>query len=150
MDDVQFHLLHRDEMPPEASAEIDCRMLPDRPAEEFIADVRELLEGTGVEAEVIMAFTPAVSPTTNEFYRAIEAVIAEQYAGTRITPSVSTDITDSHFVRDAGIDSYGVDPSFTPEAEWSRIDGNDGRISVEAFRQGVRDMQAIIITVVYD
>ncbi len=40
--------------------------------------------------------------------------------------------------------------AFTPEAEWSRIHGNDERISVAAFRQGVRDMQAIINTVVLD
>ncbi len=137
-------------VPPEATAEIDCRMLPDRPAEAFIEDVRKLVEGTGVEVEVIMAFTPAVSPTDNELYQAIEAVIAEQYANARVIPSVSTGFTDSHFMRDAGIDSYGFDPSITPEAEWSRIHGNDERISVAAFRQGVRDMQAIINTVVLD
>jgi len=137
-------------VPPEATAEIDCRMLPDRPAEALIEDIRSLLDGTGVEVEVIMAFTPAVSPTDNELYQAIEKVIAEQYAGARITPSVSTGFTDSHFTRDAGIDSYGFDPSITPEAEWSRIHGNDERISVAEFRQGLRDMQAIITTVVYD
>jgi acetylornithine deacetylase/succinyl-diaminopimelate desuccinylase-like protein len=137
-------------VPPEATAEIDCRMLPDRPAEALVADIEELLEGSGVKLEVIMAFTPAVSPTTNELYKAIEAVIAEQYAGARITPSVSTGFTDSHFTRDAGIDSYGFDPSITPEAEWSRIHGNDERISVAAFLQGVRDMRAIVTTVVYD
>lgn len=137
-------------VPPEATAEIDCRMLPDRRAEALIQDVLDLLEGTGVEVEVIMAFTPAVSPTDSELYKAIESVIAEQYAGARITPSVSTGFTDSHFTRDAGIDSYGFDPSITPEAEWSRIHGNDERISVASFRQGVRDMQAIVTTVVYD
>jgi acetylornithine deacetylase/succinyl-diaminopimelate desuccinylase-like protein len=137
-------------VPPEATAEIDCRMLPDRPAEALVDDVRNLLEGTGVEVEVIMAFTPAVSPTDSELYQAIEKVIAEHYAGARITPSVSTGFTDSHFTRDAGIDSYGFNPSITPEAEWSRIHGNDERISVAAFRQGLKDMQAIITTVVYD
>jgi acetylornithine deacetylase/succinyl-diaminopimelate desuccinylase-like protein len=137
-------------VPPEATAEIDCRMLPDRSAEEFIQDVRDLVDGTGVDVEVIMAFTPAVSPMDSELYRAIESVIAEQYASARIIPSVSTGFTDSHFTRDAGIDSYGFDPAITPEAEWTRIHGNDERISVAAFRQGMRDMQAVINTVVLD
>lgn len=97
-----------------------------------------------------MAFTPAVSPTDNELYQAIEAIIAEQHGGARVTPSVSTGFTDSHFTRDAGIDSYGFDPVIIPEHEATRIHGNDERVSVEAFRRGVRDMHAIISTIVYD
>jgi acetylornithine deacetylase/succinyl-diaminopimelate desuccinylase-like protein len=137
-------------VPPEAWAEIDCRMLPDRPAEALVQDVRNLLDGTGVEVDVIMAFTPAVSPTDTELYQAIQAVIGEQYAGVTLSPSVSTGFTDSHFTRDAGIASYGFDPVIVTESEALRIHGNDERISVDAFQRGVRDMQAIINTVVYD
>lgn len=137
-------------VPPEAWAEIDCRMLPDRPAEAFIDEVRALLGGTGVEIEVIMAFTPAVSPTDNELYRAIEAVIAEHHAGARVTPAVMTGFTDSHFTRDAGIDSYGFTAAIVPEIEFARIHGNDERVSVDAFRRSVTDMHAVVTTVVYD
>ena len=137
-------------VPPEAWAEIDCRMLPDRPAEAFVQDVRDLLDGTGVEIEVLMAFTPAISPTDTELYGAIEAIVAEHYPGSRVVPAVSTGFTDSHFTRDAGIDSYGFDPLVTAEKEWDRIHGNDERISVENFKRGLRDMFAIISEVVYD
>ena len=137
-------------MPPEATAEIDCRTLPDRPSEAFIDDVRKLLDGTGVEVEVIMAFTPAESPTDNELYHAIEAIIGEHYAGAPATPSMMTGFTDSHFTRDAGIDSYGFRPAVMQEAEFARVHGNDERVSVEHFRQGVRDMHAIFSTVVYE
>ena len=105
-------------------------MLPDRPPEAFVDDVRALVEGTGVEVEVIMAFTPAASPTDNELYRAIEAVIAENHAGARVTPSMMTGFTDSHFTRDAGIDSYGFQPTVVPETEFARIHGNlDGQVA---------------------
>jgi len=137
-------------VPPEAWAEIDCRMLPDRPAEAFVQDLHDLLEGTGVEIEVLMAFTPAVSPTDTDLYGAIEAIVAEHYPGSRLVPAVSTGFTDSHFTRDAGIDSYGFDPLITAEKEWDRIHGNDERISVENFKRGLRDMFAIISEVVYD
>jgi acetylornithine deacetylase/succinyl-diaminopimelate desuccinylase-like protein len=137
-------------VPPEAWAEIDCRMLPDRPAEAFVQDVRDLLDGTGVELEVIMAFTPAVSPTDTELYGAIEAIVAEHYPGSRVFPAVATGFTDSHFTRDAGIDSYGFDPLVTAEKEWARIHGNDERVSVENFKRGLRDLFAIISEVVYD
>jgi len=137
-------------VPPEAWAEIDCRMLPDRTAEEFVDDVREVIAGTGVELEVIMAFTPAVSSTASVLYQAIEAVTAERHPGSRVMPSVATGFTDSHFTRDLGIASYGFDPIVVPEAEFSRIHGNDERVNVAAFRRGVGDFLAIISAVVYD
>jgi len=137
-------------VPPEAWAEIDCRILPDRPSEVFVAQLRDLLRDTGVEIEVIMAFTPAVSSTGTRLYRAIESVTAERHPGSRVIPSVSTGFTDSHFTRDLGIASYGFDPIVVAEAEFSRIHGNDERVNVAAFRRGVSDHRAIIESVVYD
>ncbi|MCI0517261.1 MAG: M20/M25/M40 family metallo-hydrolase [Woeseiaceae bacterium] len=137
-------------VPPSAWAEIDCRILPDRPSEVFVNELRELTRPTGVEIEVIMAFTPAVSATNTLLYRAIEEVTAERHPGSRVMQSVSTGFTDSHFTRDLGIASYGFDPTIVPEAEFARIHGNDERISVDAFRRGVSDHLAIISAVVID
>jgi acetylornithine deacetylase/succinyl-diaminopimelate desuccinylase-like protein len=137
-------------VPPEAWAEIDCRMLPDRLAEEFIDDVRALVAGTGVQVDVIMAFTPAVSSTSSELYRAIESVTAERHPGSRVMPAVATGFTDSHFTRDLGIASYGFDPIVVPGAEFARVHGNDERVNIDAFRQGVGDLLAIISSVVHD
>ena len=137
-------------VPPEAWAELDCRILPDRPSEIFVDEMREMIRETGVEIEVLMAFTPAVSPTDTVLYSAIEEVTAERHPGSRVMPSVASGFTDSHFTRDLGIPSYGFDPIVVPEAEFSRIHGNDERIHVEAFKRGVIDHLAIIATVVYD
>jgi len=137
-------------VPPEAWAEIDCRILPDRPSEVFVSELRELISGTGVDISVIMAFTPAVSDTNSRLYRAIEAVTSERHPGSRVLPVMSTGFTDSHFTRDLGIASYGFDPIVVQKSEWNRIHGNDERVSVEAFRRGVSDHHAIIRAVVYD
>ena len=137
-------------VPPEAWAEIDCRMLPDRPAKGFISGVQQLLEGSGVEVEVIMAFTPAVSSTGTALYRAIEEVTAERHPNSRVYPSIMTGFTDSHFTRDLGITSYGFDPIVIDRSEYSRIHGNDERVKVAAFKQGVGDLLAIISRVVHN
>ena len=137
-------------VPPQAWAEIDCRILPDRPADVFINELRDLLKDTGVEITVIMAFTPAVSSTDSVLYRAIEAVTAERHPGSRVMPTIETGFTDSHFTRDLGIISYGFDPIVVQEQEWPRIHGNDERVNVEAFRRGVSDHLAIVESVVYD
>lgn len=135
---------------PEAWAELDCRILPDKPSEQFIAELTELIAPAGVEVSVIMAFTPAVSSTTSRLFTAIERVTKELYPNSRVLPSVSTGFTDSHFTRDQGIVSYGFDPIISIEGEPSGVHGNDERINVDAFRQGIRDMQAIVRDVVYN
>lgn len=137
-------------VPPEAWAEIDCRILPDRPSAVFVDELRELIADTGVEIEVIMAFTPAVSPTDTPLYAAIEDVTSERYPDSHVMPSVASGFTDSHFTRDLGIPSYGFDPIIVSEDEYSRIHGNDERVEIAAFKRGVIDHLAIIGSVVYD
>jgi acetylornithine deacetylase/succinyl-diaminopimelate desuccinylase-like protein len=124
-----------------ALGEIDCRM---RPTGRGAHGASATCWTDQRQNRVLMAFTPAVSPTDTELYRAIEAIVAEHHPGSRVFPAVGAGFTDSHFTRDAGIDSYGFDPVVIPEKEWARIHGNDERISVEYFRRGLRDMFAVI------
>ena len=137
-------------VPPEAWAELDCRILPDRPSEIFVNELRELIRDTGVQVDVIMAFTPAVSSTESRLYRAIEEVTAERHPGSRVIPVMQTGFTDSHFTRDLGIVSYGFDPIILSPSEALRMHGNDERISVDAFKRAVSDHFGIISAVVYD
>jgi hypothetical protein len=64
--------------------------------------------------------------------------------------TLATGFTDSHFTRDLGIGSYGFDLAIVPENEYSRIHGDDERISVEAFEHGVSNHLATIGAMVYD
>ena len=137
-------------IPPEAWAEIDCRILPDRPAEEFIDAFNELVKDTGVEVEVIMAFTSAISPTDSVLFKAIEEVTSDLYPNSSVVPSVSTGFTDSHFTRDLGIASYGFNPLIAKGDEFSGVHGNDEKVNEQAFRQGILDLNQIISRVVYD
>ncbi|MDC0073038.1 M20/M25/M40 family metallo-hydrolase [Gammaproteobacteria bacterium] len=137
-------------IPPEAWAEIDCRILPDRPAEEFIETFNELVKDTGVKVEVIMAFTSAISPTDSDLFKAIEEVMSDLYPNSSVVPSVSTGFTDSHFTRDLGIASYGFNPLIGKGDEFSGVHGNDEKVNEAAFRQGVLDLKEIIQRVVND
>ena len=137
-------------IPPEAWAELDCRMLPDRPSEEFIRDVENLIAGTGVEIEVIMAFTPAISDTNSALFQSIVNVTREMHPGSRVLSSVSTGFTDSHFTRDMGIVSYGFNPIISKSGVPSGVHGNDEKVEIEAFRRSVIDLRAIIRDLVID
>ena len=137
-------------IPPTAWAELDCRILPDKPADQFIRELDELIGYTGVEIQKIMAFTPAISETNSRLYRAINSVTQELHPGSRVLPSVSTGFTDSHFTRDLGIISYGFNPIITNRGEHTGVHGNDEQVREEAFRRGVGDFYAVVRNVVID
>ena len=137
-------------IPPTAWAELDCRILPDKPADQFISELDDLIGYTGVEIQKIMAFTPAISETNSRLYRAIDSVTQELHPGSRVLPSVSTGFTDSHFTRDLGIISYGFNPIITNRGEHTGVHGNDEQVREEAFRRGVGDFYAVVRNVVID
>lgn len=131
-------------IPPEAWAELDCRILPDRLSQKFVADVKTLLEGTGVDVEVLMAFAPGISPIDTELFSTIRSVMMAKYPNAIVTPSVSTGFTDSHFFRDIGITSYGFMPAIFEMKDVGGVHGNDERINVDAFRTSVTDTIDIV------
>ena len=137
-------------IPPTAWAELDCRILPDKPADQFISELDDLIGYTGVEIQKIMAFPPAISETNSRLYRAIDSVTQELHPGSRVLPSVSTGFTDSHFTRDLGIISYGFNPIITNRGEHTGVHGNDEQVGEEAFRRGVGDFYAVVRNVVID
>ena len=129
-------------VPPEAWAEIDCRLLPDQDPKLFLAELGRVV-GAGIQIETIMGFTPAVSSANTELYSVLEAVCREHFPGAPVVPSVLGGFTDSHFLRDLGITAYGFIPVVIPIEDEGTIHGNNERISVENVRRGVTMMWEI-------
>jgi acetylornithine deacetylase/succinyl-diaminopimelate desuccinylase-like protein len=136
-------------VPPEVSAEIDCRLLPDQDPTEFVNELRSIANDPGIRIETLMAFTPAVSSTDSDLYRAIETVVERHYPGTRVIPSVSTHFADSHFFRDLGIISYGFDPTVVPAEIQGTMHGNDERVPAASIEKGVRHLLEILEILAY-
>ena len=129
-------------VPPEAWAEIDCRLLPDQDPKLFLAELGRVL-GDGIQVETILGFTPAVSSTDTELYRVLEAVCREHFPDAPVVPAVLGGFTDSHFLRDLGITAYGFVPLVIPFEDEGGLHGNNERISVENIRRGVTMMLEI-------
>jgi len=123
-------------VPPEASAELDCRLLPDQDPKAFLDELQRVL-GPEVTVEVLMGFTPAVSSADTELFRVIRDVTLEAFPGADFVPQVVGGFTDSHFFRDLGIVSYGYEATATPQMDWSGVHGNDERVTEENVRRGV-------------
>jgi acetylornithine deacetylase/succinyl-diaminopimelate desuccinylase-like protein len=131
-------------IPPEADAQIDCRLLPDQDPTAFVTELESVIAEPGIKIEKILGFSPAVSSTDNPLYRAIVEVTRRHFPGANIVPGVSTGFTDSHFFRDLGIASYGFAPFLIPAAEESGVHGNNERISVENIKRGTSMMLEMV------
>jgi acetylornithine deacetylase/succinyl-diaminopimelate desuccinylase-like protein len=131
-------------IPPQADAELDCRLLPDQDHPAFLAELAATVNDPEIRIEKILEFTPAVSSTDTPLYRAIVDVTRRHYPDANIVAAVSTGFTDSHFFRDLGIACYGYAPFLVPAAEESGVHGNNERISIENVKEGTAMMLEIL------
>jgi acetylornithine deacetylase/succinyl-diaminopimelate desuccinylase-like protein len=135
-------------IPPDAQAQVDCRLLPDEDRAAFLREFTAVINDPGIKVEQILGFTPAVSSRDNPLYRAVDAAIRRHYPSASVAPAVQTGFTDSHWFRDLGIASYGVQPFLIPEAESAGTHGNNERISIENIRTATAMMLEIVSAVV--
>lgn len=136
-------------VPPQATAEIDCRLLPDQNVDAFVAELRTVLGDADIEVERIMAFAPAMSSTDTELYSAIEATTRTHFPRAAVLPSMQSGFTDSHFFRARGIPSYGYSPFLVPPEDEAGVHGNEERVSVDNVRRGTRIMLEILRAMVH-
>jgi len=135
-------------VPTEASAQIDCRTLPDQEHDAFVDELVAVLNDPTIRIEKIMGFTAAVSPQDNTVYRTMVDVTRKHFPQASVIPLVQTGFTDSHFFRDLGIPSYGYDPFIIPVAQAGGLHGNNERMSEVNLRRGTAIMLEVVQKIV--
>ena len=136
-------------IPPEASAEIDCRLLPDRDPAEFLAALVRVIDDPAIEVTEIMRFRPSESTTDTALFRAIVAAAQRDFPRAVVLPSVVTAFTDSHYFRDHDIVAYGYSPFVVTPAESAGAHGNDERFRVAELKAGTLRMVDLLRRLVY-
>jgi acetylornithine deacetylase/succinyl-diaminopimelate desuccinylase-like protein len=135
-------------IPPEAVADIDCRMLAgDDPTE-----IREWVTRVVDDEHVQVQFArepkvPNLSPPDTEMYKALAGTLARRAPGVVVAPEILVAFTDSWVFRRMGLQAYGWSPFILDEGEWRRVHGNDERISVENLREGARAYTELLLAV---
>jgi len=130
----------RNVIPPEATADIDCRMLRGDDPDEIVSWVRAVIADERVEVSLINAppKIPNSSPPDTELYKALGEALRRRAPGVVVAPDILVGFTDNWVFRNCGLHGYGFSPFILGEDEWRRIHGNDERISLENVREGVR------------
>jgi acetylornithine deacetylase/succinyl-diaminopimelate desuccinylase-like protein len=129
----------RNVIPPEAVAEIDCRMLAGDDPEEIVAWVTSVVADEQVTVEVVAPpKVPNMSPPDTELYKALATTLQRRAPAAVVAPRILTGFTDNWVFRGAGLQAYGFSPILVGDDDGRRVHGNDERITLENVRQGSR------------
>ena len=130
----------RNVIPPEAVADIDCRMLRGDDPEEIVSWVRGVLGDERVEVSLSNPppKIPNSSPPDTPLYKALGQALARRAPGVVVAPDILVGFTDNWVFRNCGLHGYGFSPFILGDDEWRRVHGNDERISLENLTEGVR------------
>ena len=129
----------RNVIPPEAVADIDCRMLRGDDPDEIMGWVRAVIADDRVEVSASAPpKVPNASPPDTELYKALGEALRRRAPGVVVAPDILVGFTDNWVFRNCGLHGYGFSPFILSEEEWRGVHGNDERISLENLQEGVR------------
>ena len=105
-------------IPSEARATLDVRMTPSENPERFLEQLKKVISDPAVEA-VFNGWPPTLtgkprnggeSPIGSEAFKVVEAAMTTHYKTTTL-PTMSTGATDMAFLREKGMQCYGIGPA---------------------------------------
>jgi acetylornithine deacetylase/succinyl-diaminopimelate desuccinylase-like protein len=134
-------------LPQTASANVNCRMAPTSNADAVRATIARVIGDTGIA----ITYTTAQRPSFPKSVPAIEpAVLAAATDITRamwgeipVIPTMSTGATDGHYLRAAGIPTYGVSGIFSTPGE-TNAHGRDEKLRVKSFYDGLDFLDRLV------
>lgn len=125
-------------IPSQASASLDCRLLPHQKAGEFIAELKRVLDDDNVSVEVLQEFPASVSPPDTPMYQALGRALAACYGNVPIIPSICPGFTDSRCFRELGAQAYGLIPLIVEGGSMAGMHGHDEHLPLADLGRGVR------------
>ena len=127
-------------LPQTARATVNCRLLPDDPAEKVQQTLEQVLADSQIAVSTVNKPRPSpLSPLRQDVVEAAEQITKEMWPGVIIAPVISTGASDGVFLRHAGTPVYGISGMFN-DIDDTRAHGQDERIGVKEFYDGIEFM----------
>jgi len=131
-------------VPGTASATLDCRLLPETDAGQFLATLAERVGRFDVSTEEIFSDS-AHGVSDGPLLPVLEEVCAGAFPGTAFAPVLCPAFTDSRYFRQLGADAYGLVPVMLSNAEVATFHGIDERIPIDGLRKGCEVVYEIVM-----
>jgi acetylornithine deacetylase/succinyl-diaminopimelate desuccinylase-like protein len=131
-------------LPQMARATVNCRVLPGDSADDVRSTVVNVLNDPGIEVTWIDKPKPsAASPLDPVVMGPIADVTTEFWPGVPVLPLMATGASDSLYLRNAGIPSYGVSGLFA-DLNDSRAHGRDERVAIPQFYDSLQFLYVLV------
>jgi acetylornithine deacetylase/succinyl-diaminopimelate desuccinylase-like protein len=104
-------------IPSEAKATLDVRLMSGQDPDVFLNEVRKVVNDTAIRVEWIKRDVRPATPSArldSEVFKILESAFARLY-DTTVLPTMSTGATDMAYLREKGIQCYGVGPATDAE-----------------------------------
>lgn len=131
-------------IPPEASAELDVRLLPDQDPKAFLAELTQVIADDKIRIETLLSSPPASSPREHALFDVLREIAARRHPGAVVSTPLATGFTDCHYFRVRGIPCYGFVPFELSDRDASLVHGNDERISIANLKSGTHVLYEIV------
>ena len=131
-------------VPSIASASLDVRLVPGYDPEQFIDELRIIINDPNISIEKEFISSTKTSPIDNYAYNAIENVVKKLVPEASVVPYVTTGFTDSRVFRRLGVPAYGFMPILVSKDELRGIHGVNEKISLDNLLLGVKILYHLI------
>jgi acetylornithine deacetylase/succinyl-diaminopimelate desuccinylase-like protein len=131
-------------LPQLATANVNCRILPGATPESVKTRLTEVLGDRKITVSFVKEAHPsAPSPLRPDVMTAVESLTKDMFPGVIVVPVMSTGATDSLYLRNAGIPTYGIDGTFG-DIDDVRAHGRDERVGVKQYYEGLEFQYRLI------
>ena len=93
-------------VPDRCEAQVDIRILPGQSWEYVLNELKEILRD--VKAEPLQYHLPSFSSSESKYYHLVEETLKEYVGNAPVLQTISTGATDSRYLREMGVPSYGI------------------------------------------
>jgi acetylornithine deacetylase/succinyl-diaminopimelate desuccinylase-like protein len=131
-------------LPQHATATVNCRLLPGVPVSAVLNELTRVLADPSIRVSLMGLPTPSKPAVLrDDVMAATEAIVKSMFPGVLVVPVMSTGATDSLFMRNAGIPTFGVDGLFE-DIDDVRAHGRDERVGVKQFNEDLEFQYRLI------
>lgn len=138
-------------IPQTATAQIDCRILPDQTPDSLLAELRAVLglkgaPGEKIELSLDRTSLATESPPDTALADALRRSLAKHAPEASLVPFMVPGGTDGRFLRPKGVVCYGFAPTL-PGTDEKTVHGINERISVQSLEFGLKVLWDAVVDV---
>ena len=137
---------HPNAIPAEARGVVNLRLLPGDLIEPLVAKLQQAVDDSQVQLQ-LDANAPPPAPASSiesDLYSTIAQAAKQQFPGSAVLPYMSIESTDSPFLRERSVQTYGLLPFALADKDVLDAGGPNERIDLDTFRKGVEFLYAIV------